>query len=72
MPNSQTLKSAARCRSVKNPLETVIIQKFKIITTDQMLCVCFEFCWHLMDQDVYVEFEISTDFNGFSMQRHLT
>ena len=25
MPNSQTLKSAARCRSVKKPLETVII-----------------------------------------------
>ena len=34
MSNSQTLKSAARCRSVKKPIRN---------RSNQMLCVCFEF-----------------------------
>ena len=71
MLNSQTLKSATRCRSVKNPLETVIIQNNKYCS-NQMLCVCFDFFLPLVDKDVYFEFEILTDFNGFSVQRHPT
>ena len=45
MPNNQTLKSAARCRSVKKPVRNCYYSKIQNdnYVSNQMMCVCFEF-----------------------------